>query len=271
MIDRIGVCSWSLRPESPEDLVKKVRETGLECLQLALGPLLSGQWKTDELRAACKKAKLEILSGMMAMQGEDYTTLASIQLTGGVRPDKHWKQNLETARAAAALAKELELPLVTFHAGFLSESRSDPERTKMTERLRILADVFHEHKLELGLETGQESADTLVEVLGRLDKPNVGVNFDPANMILYGKGEPVAALKRLGHDVLQAHVKDARASHKKGRWGSEVVVGTGEVDWPAFLALVRALPQTVDLMIEREAGETRVEDIKKARALLEGK
>lgn len=269
MIDRIGVCSWSLKPQSPEDLVEQLRATGLECVQLALGPLLSGQWKTDVLRAACKKAKIEILSGMMAMQGEDYTSLASIQATGGVRPDKHWKQNLETARAAAKLAHELELPLVTFHAGFLPESRSDPERTKMVERLRILADVFHEQKLELGLETGQESAAVLVEVLARIDRPNIGVNFDPANMILYGKGEPVAALKRLGRDVLQAHIKDARASHKKGRWGTEVVVGTGEVDWRAFLAHIRALPQTVDLVIEREAGETRIEDIKKARALLE--
>ncbi len=269
MIDRIGVCSWSLKPESPEDLVKQVRETGLENVQIALGPLLAGKWKTAELRSACAKAKLTLLSGMMAMHGEDYTSLDSIKATGGVRPDKHWKENLETARAAAKLAHELELPLVTFHAGFLPESRSDPERTKMTERLRIFADVFHEHKLELGFETGQESADVLVEVLARIDKPNIGVNFDPANMILYGKGEPVAALKRLGHDVLQAHVKDARASHKKGRWGTEVVVGTGEVDWKGFLAHIRALPQTVDLVIEREAGATRIEDIKQARALLE--
>jgi sugar phosphate isomerase/epimerase len=271
MIDRIGVCSWSLRPESPEDLVAKVRATGLENVQLALGPLLSGAWKKDALRSACAKAKIALVSGMMAMQGEDYTSLESIKATGGVRPDKHWKQNLEHARAAAALARELELPLVTFHAGFLPESRSDPERTKMVERLRILADVFHEQKLELGFETGQESAETLVEVLGRIDRPNVGVNFDPANMILYAKGEPVAALKRLSRDVLQAHVKDARASHKKGRWGSEVVVGTGEVDWPAFLAHLRALPQTVDLLIEREAGDSRIEDIRKARELLERK
>jgi len=269
MIDRIGVCSWSLRPESHEDLVKKVRETGLENVQLALGPLLSGAWKKDELRKACAKAKISLVSGMMGMQGEDYTSLDSIKATGGVRPDKHWKQNLEHARAAAALAHELELPLVTFHAGFLPESRSDPERTKMVERLRILADVFHEHKLELGLETGQETADVLVEVLGRIERANVGVNFDPANMILYGKGEPVAALKRLGHDVLQAHVKDARASHKRGRWGSEVVVGTGEVDWKGFLAQVRALPQTVDLLIEREAGDSRIDEIRKAREFLE--
>ncbi len=106
-------------------------------------------------------------------------------------------------------------------------------------------------------------------MLDRLDKRNVGVNFDPANMILYGKGEPVAALKRLARFVLQVHVKDARASSKKGRWGSEVVAGTGEVDWKAFLAAVRALPQSVDLVIEREAGDSRLEDIRVARQLVE--
>ena len=269
MIGRIGVCSWSLKPESPADLVAKVQALGLTQVQIALGPLRDGRWKTAELRNATDKAKLSFVSGMLAMQGEDYSTLESIKTTGGVRPDKHWKQNLENARAEAAIARELGLSLVTFHAGFLPESRSDPERTKMVERLRLVADVFGETGIRLGFETGQETADTLLEVLERLDKRNVGVNFDPANLILYGKGEPVAALKRLARFVLQVHVKDARASTRKGRWGSEVAVGTGEVGWKAFLAAVRALPQSVDLVIEREAGDSRLEDIRAARQLVE--
>jgi len=269
MIGRVGVCSWSLKPQDPADLVRKVQELGLTQVQIALGPLRDGRWKASELRGATDKAKLSFVSGMMAMQGEDYATLESIKATGGVRVDKHWKQNLENARADAALARELGLPLVTFHAGFLPESRSDPERVKMVERLRLVADVFGEAGLKLGFETGQESAETLLEVLERIDKRNVGVNFDPANMILYGKGEPVAALRRLARHVLQVHVKDARASAKKGRWGSEVPVGTGDVDWKAFLALVRKLPQTVDLVIEREAGDERLQDIRKARELVE--
>lgn len=269
MIGRVGVCSWSLKPESPADLVAKVQSLGLTQVQIALGPLRDGRWKTAELRGATDKAKLSFVSGMMAMQGEDYSTLESIKATGGVRVDKHWKRNLENARAEAALARELGLSLVTFHAGFLPESRSDPERTKMVERLRLVADVFGEAGVKLGFETGQESAETLLEVLERIEKRNVGVNFDPANMILYGKGEPVAALRRLARFVLQVHIKDARASTKKGRWGTEVAVGTGEVDWKSFLALVRKLPQTVDLVIEREAGEDRMADIRKARELVE--
>ncbi|MBK7643104.1 MAG: TIM barrel protein [Planctomycetes bacterium] len=269
MIGRVGVCSWSLKPENPADLVAKVQSLGLTQVQIALAPLRDGRWKTSELRNATDRAKLSFVSGMIAMQGEDYATLESIKATGGVRVDKHWKQNLENARAEAAIARELGLSLVTFHAGFLPESRSDPERTKMIERLRMLADVFGEAGIKLGFETGQETADTLLEVLARVDKTSVGVNFDPANMILYGKGEPVAALRRLARHVLQVHVKDARASVKKGRWGTEVAVGTGEVDWKNFLGAVRSLPQSVDLVIEREAGEDRSADIRKARELVE--
>jgi sugar phosphate isomerase/epimerase len=96
----------------------------------------------------------------------------------------------------------------------------------------------------------------------------VGVNFDPANMILYGMGDPVAAIRTLAPHVVQVHVKDAVPTAVPGTWGREVVSGTGAVDWTAFLAAVRALPRVVDLVIEREAGPTREADIQSAVALL---
>src|SRR5688572_12996243 len=122
---------------------------------------------------------------MMSTHGEDYSTLATIRETGGLRPDRHWKRNLEAAREDTALARRLGLDLVTFHAGFLPEQRSDPERAKLLDRLRLVCDAFHEQGVRLGFETGQESAETLSEVLAELDHPAAGVNFDPANMILY--------------------------------------------------------------------------------------
>ncbi|HIA27537.1 MAG TPA: hypothetical protein EYN79_05370, partial [Planctomycetes bacterium] len=87
--------------------------------------------------------------------------------------------------------------------------------------------------VKLALETGQESAATLEGALEALGRSDVGVNFDPANMILYGMGNPVEALVRLAPRVAQIHIKDALASEVAGEWGSEVVVGTGEVDWQA--------------------------------------
>ena len=106
----------------------------------------------------------------------------------------------------AELARYHELELVTFHAGFLPHDAEDPERAKVLGRLRDVADVFANKRVKLGLETGQESAPTLASVLTELDHPNVGVNFDPANMILYGMGI-LEAIRVLASSVVQIHVK----------------------------------------------------------------
>lgn len=267
MSQRIGVCSWSLRPTSPEDLARKAKDCGLARVQLALGPLRTGQWNERDTVRSLAEHGIAIASGMMSTHGEDYSTLATIRATGGLRPDRHWSRNLDTAREDAALARRLGLDLVTFHAGFLPEERGDPERAKLLERLRQVCDAFAEQGVRLGFETGQETAATLSEVLADLDHSAAGVNFDPANMILYGMGEPVAALELLREHVRQVHVKDALPAKTAGTWGEEVPVGRGAVDWKRFLALVRELG--VDLMIERESGAERSADIRGARELVE--
>ena len=109
----------------------------------------------------------------------------------------------------------------------------------------------------------------LFDFLHKLAKSNLGVNFDPANMILYDKGNPIEALRKLGSWVRQVHIKDARRTKVTGTWGEEVVVGTGEVDWPAFFATLKEVGFNGDLCIEREAGTQRVDDIRTARELVE--
>jgi L-ribulose-5-phosphate 3-epimerase len=104
--------------------------------------------------------------------------------------------------------------------------------------------------------------------LEKLNNPNVGVNFDPANMLLYDKGNPIEALRTLGPWIRQVHIKDARRTRVPGTWGEEVVAGTGEVDWPAFFATLQLVGFTGDLCIEREAGSQRVADIGAARAMV---
>jgi sugar phosphate isomerase/epimerase len=264
---RIGVCSWSLRPKSPEDLAVQVRACGLGRVQLALDPLRVGSWDASRTVEALGSAGVALESGMLQTHGEDYASLSAIAKTGGLRPDGTWSRNLEAARANARLARRLGLELVTFHAGFLPEEPGDPERAKLIARLRTFCEVFADQGVRLGFETGQETAQTLAGVLGDLDHPAAGVNFDPANMILYGMGDPVAALRTLRDHVRQIHVKDALPSRAPGEWGSEVRVGTGRVDWPAFFGVARELG--VAFVIEREAGEERVADVVAARALVE--
>lgn len=269
---RIGVCSWSLRPQSASELASLVHETGAPAVQLALDPLRSGAWDELETQRTLDRAGIAVLSGMMGTIGEDYSTLETIRETGGIRSDVHWPQNLANARAVAAIAQRMGLGLVTFHAGFLPHDSGDggcsPLRATMLSRLRLLGDAFGDRGIRLGLETGQESADTLLVALRDLAHPNIGVNFDPANMILYGMGDPITALRELASHVWQVHIKDARPTRVPGTWGEEVPVGTGAVDWSAFIQAVRLLPRRVDLVIEREAGEARVQDIRTAANLL---
>lgn len=265
---RVAVCSWSLQPRSPAALVDLLASAGLDAVSLALSPLVEQprQWggTIDMLR----DAGITIVSGMMAMRGEDYSTLESIARTGGIRPDETWQANLEHAEAVARLAAKAGISLVTFHAGFMPEQPDDPERETIVWRIVQLADLFAAHGIDLALETGQETAATLDHLLRELDRPNLGVNFDPANMILYGMGEPVAALRRLLPHIRQIHIKDALASEMPGQWGREVPVGQGQVKWPGFFEVLNGADRAIDLVIEREAGEHRIDDVRTAMRLM---
>jgi sugar phosphate isomerase/epimerase len=266
--NRIGVCSWSLRAEGVQELVERVRATELAGLQIALNPLVEGGWQVDPTLEALDRAGITLLSGMMAMRGEDYSSLEAIERTGGLRPSEYWPANRACAAECARLARAMGLGRVSFHAGFLPREPDHPERPVLIERLREVAGLFEEQGVQALLETGQESAETLLGVLEEIEGPSIGVNFDPANMILYDKGEPTAALRRLAPWVRQIHVKDARRTRVPGTWGEEVPVGTGDVDWGSFFALLRAEGLGCDLVIEREAGADRLGDIRRARDLI---
>jgi L-ribulose-5-phosphate 3-epimerase len=262
------VCSWSLEASTVELLIERTIATGVAVVQLALDPIRLGVMPAtvaDGLRAHGVAPG----SGMMGMTGEDYSTPASIRRTGGVMPDGTWEANLAAGRVNARIAADLGLKLVTFHAGFIPPGLNDPARAKLIGRLRTLADVFASHGVTVGLETGQEQAETLVALLRDLNHPGVGVNFDPANLILYGMGDPISALTRLAQHVVQVHIKDALPPRRAGDWGQEVPVGTGAVDWAPFFTELGAARGPLDLMIEREAGSDRVGDIAGARRFLE--
>jgi len=263
----IGVCSWSLRPDSPSALVEAVSSIPLDAVQLALVPLIEQPRQWCDTVSFLRSRGVRVLSGMMAALGEDYSTLESIARTGGLRPDATWKGNLERSLRLADLASEAGLALVTLHAGFIPERADDPLRRVMLERLGIVAQVFARRGVMIALETGQERAETLEAFLRELDAPSVGVNFDPANMILYGMGDPVEALRLLAPRVRQIHLKDAVATDRPGTWGREVALGQGAVDWKAFGDIVRRLDPPVDLVIEREQGGRRLEDVRAAVAI----
>ena len=267
MIDaqRLAVCSWSLQPTGVDDLIAKVRATGLGAVQLHLNPLAERAAGWEDAPARLRDGGIDVVSGMVTCQGEDYASIASIERTGGVVPDATWPRTREVFAASVAVARQVGVTLVTFHAGFLPHDPADPRRARAVARLAETADLFAAAGCATALETGQESADALLSVLAEVDRVGLGVNFDPANMILYGSGEPVAALRKLMPLVQQVHVKDAVASAAPGHeWGREVPVGRGEVDWDGLFGVLRDHGYGGDACVEREAGDARVADVREA-------
>ena len=265
---RIAVCSWSLQAATPQELEEKLQATGISRVQLALDPLREEPAAWGETEEVLKQAGITIVSGMFGCVGEDYSSLDTIRVTGGIAPDETWERNLENIRATVEIAKKLGLKLVTFHAGFVPHDKADPGFAKMVSRLKTTAEIFAAADMLLGLETGQETADGLAALLDELQQPNVIVNFDPANMLLYGKGDPIEAVRVLAPWIRQVHVKDANQTATPGTWGEEVAVGTGQVDWPAFFSTLAEVGFTGDMVIEREAGDQRVTDIRTAREVV---
>ncbi|MGH7503787.1 MAG: sugar phosphate isomerase/epimerase family protein [Longimicrobiales bacterium] len=255
------MCSWSLRPRGVDELIERVQQTGLGAVQLALDPVRTGAMRLDNVKRRFDAAGINVLSGMVAMEGEDYSTLESIRRTGGVVSDATWRDNLSAAAENARIAQALSIHLVTFHAGFVPADDTSAQHGLLLDRLRQLADTFAAAGVKLALETGQETAPVMLALVRELESYDIGVNFDPANMILYGMDDPIAALDILAPYVRQIHAKDAIASQSPGEWGTEVVVGDGAVDWVALFRTLDAHDIHPDLIIEREAGEKRVEDV----------
>lgn len=269
ILDRLAVCTWSLQPSDPEQLLRQLDTIGLRRVQCALDPLRENPGVWGDFAERCARAGVTFASGMFGCEGEDYTTMDTIRQTGGIVPDATWPRNWQNVQRTAELAGELGLRLVTFHAGFLPHDESDPAFGILLDRLRRVADVFAARGIELGLETGQETADTLAAFLQRLERPNVGVNFDPANLILYEKGDPIAALRVLAPWLKQCHLKDAKRTRVTGTWGDEVPVGTGDVEWARFFAVLDEIGFGGYCCFEREAGTQRVDDIRQGLTFVE--
>jgi sugar phosphate isomerase/epimerase len=268
-LTRLAVCSWSLRPTDPANLVSQLQDLGLPRAQLDLDPMRENAAVWGGLPAVLADAGIQGVSGMFRTVGEDYTSLETIRHTGGLVPDATWDANWANLQVTVQTARRLGLDIVMTHAGFLPHEPSDPTFAKMLGRMRQVARLFADHGLTLCCETGQESAASLVSFLDHLAEPNVAVNFDPANMLLYNNGDPIAALRTIGHRVKSCHLKDAIVAQVPGTWGEEVPIGTGQVDWTAFFTTMAELDYGGFFCFEREAGSARGTDLAAGRRIVE--
>ena len=267
--ERVGVCSWSWRLPISEVAVQ-MEKSGVKGIHLALGPFIApderhgaaeGEKALAMVKAKIRSGEWVLMSTMIDFVGQDYTTLETIRKTGGIVPDATWEENKRLVTKGAKLTRELGCDLMSGHAGFLDES--DPVALKKyVERVTWIRDECRKFGVTFIMESGQETAADLAAFMPRV--PGVGINFDPANMILYGKGRPMEALGLLYPWIRQIHVKDAVETKVPGTWGEEVVWGTGEVGGQAFIDRLEALGYKGNYVVEREGGNDRPGDINKA-------
>lgn len=256
----LSVCSWSLRCD-PDGVARAMADFDLRQVNLALKPAFAEN--AADYLAAVRRQAWTLSAATIGFPHEDYTSLDSIRATGGIVPDAHWPSCRERVLRAIELTVELGAPFLTLHAGFIEEEDGTAAR-RIRDRLTLLADAAGERGIGLLLETGQERADSLRHLLETLGHPALGVNFDPANMILYGKGDPVQAIGTLAPWIRHIHVKDAVAARQPGQWGTEVPWGDGEVGQQDFIQALQKVGYRGALAIEREAGDDRQRDIRLA-------
>jgi L-ribulose-5-phosphate 3-epimerase len=259
----IGVCSWSLQVKSVAELQRLMQRLGIDVVQIACGDPHHAAWEEgDRLPEAARAAGLRMTGAMLGFPGEDYTTPQTIQKTGGFGNPATRAERLERFRWALERTRALGLSDLMLHAGFIPEPK-DPDRKPFLDTLAKVSELAKASAVTVAFETGQETAALLRLTLDELKRPNLKVNFDPANMLLYDKGDPLRAVEILGKDIRSVHIKDANRPTKPGQWGEEVPLGQGQANIRAFVQTLKKVGYRGALCIEREVGnqEQRLADI----------
>ena len=263
-----GVMFWAGR-----DSLEEICSLGVRCGQLGI----PGDLKLDDSVAAKWKSEIDaanftVVTVVAAYNGESYADIPTVQRTVGFIPRATREEREERTREISDFAAALGVGGIACHIGFVPEDTTHPDYMAVCEMVRRIADHAATHGQTFALETGQEPAHVLQRFLKDVERTNVGINFDPANMILYGTGDPIEALKILGPQVLSVHAKDGDwpPRGKPDALGRERPLGHGSVDVPLFVSTLKEVGFQGPLNIEREAEnqEERISDIRKAVRLL---
>lgn len=229
----------------------------------------------EEFLGKLKNAGIELTAVFGGFEGESYASIAETVRTVGLVPEATRAERVQEMKEISDFTKLLGCDVVAMHIGFIPEDRNGASYTGLVEVTRELLDHVAGNGQQLNLETGQESADHLLEFISDVGRDNLFVNFDPANMILYGTGDPIEAVKKVGHLVRSVHCKDGTWAPEEERgksWGAEVPLGKGDVGIENYLRTLKEIGYTGPLTIEREIPHDRERqkaDVGQAVRLLE--
>ena len=248
-----------------------VKELGLDNVQLHTPPPEArSPERTSELKQQFEDAGIAITVVFCGFAGESYASIPVVKDTVGLVPPGTRDERLKETFEISDWTKAMGCDALGMHIGFIPEDRDNPIHKELVEVARQVCDYCGRNGQRFHLETGQESAEGLLAFMEDVGRDNLAVNFDPANMILYGTGEPLPALRKIASFVKSVHCKDGKWSEEPGvTWGAETPLGQGDVNIPLFVATLKEIGYRGPLTIEREVpGEQQKHDITEAVQLL---
>jgi len=251
--------------------LEKVTSFDMSTCQMSIPP---EEWwsreRTELIRKKAREKEIKITSLICGFEDEDYQDIPTIKRTVGlVNPATRGKRVLRVL-SYSDFALELEVEIIQAHIGFIPENTSGSNYKELVLALQKIADYCKENDQSFTLETGQEKALVLSKFIEDVNRLNLGVNFDPANMLLYDADDPIKALDILGKYVIGVHCKDGKRPERKGELGKEYPLGEGDVGIEKFVDKLRKIGYTGHLTIEREiSGQKQIRDILKAKELLQ--
>jgi sugar phosphate isomerase/epimerase len=263
----IGAMFWADR-----DDVARLKSYGIRCGQLGMPSHVALNDATaEEWKATLSREDFPIVTVVADFDGESYADIATVQRTVGFIPPATRASREQRFLAISDFAAKLGVKSIACHIGFVPEDHADPDYAPVRDMVRRICDHAAKHGQTFALETGQEPAQVLLAFIRDVGRDNLKINFDPANMILYGTGDPIEALGVLAEHVVSVHCKDGDWPTQQGSLGTEKKLGEGSVGIPRFVAKLKEIGYRAPLNIEREAQdpEVRQQDIAYAAKLLE--
>jgi sugar phosphate isomerase/epimerase len=254
-----------------EQELAKVHDLGLPTCQVSSWePRHFSDERAKQLLDACSRHQVEVTTIWTGTPGRTIWNLVEGPRTIGLVPEWTRAMRLQALKIGADFAHKVGVPSITTHVGFIPEDPNDPRYVGTLDALKEIAGYCANLGLLFCFETGQETPVTLLRTIEDIGSDNLGINLDPANLLLYGKANPVDALDVFGKYVRGVHAKDGEYPTNGRELGKEKPLGEGRVDFPRLVPKLKSYGFQGALTIEREiSGPQQIEDIKRAIRLLE--
>lgn len=268
---KLGVLVLLEKEKSIGEEIKKVHDLGFESCQIcAWDETLFTDETADVINKACKEYGVKVSTFWCGWKGPKIWNFYEGPLTLGLVPADYRFERMEELKRGSDFAKKLGVENLATHVGFLPETPNTAEYQSLVCAIREVAQHAKDNGQYFMFETGQETPVTLRRTIEDIGLDNLGINFDPANLILYGKANPVDALDIIGKYVRDVHGKDGCYPTDGKNLGEETPLGKGRVNYPAFVAKLKEIGYDRTITIEREiSGDEQIRDILDAKAFLE--